>query len=517
MGSAGEKWARRVVWTLIFIGIFLRANRYLHNFPFWGDEAWVAQELMLCSFRDIFLNLHQTDTLPSPAVGFLLLQKTVITLFGLKEMAFRFFPCLCGVASIFVFRRLLKGLVSPRAALMALAGFVFSDLLIFYSSELKQYSVDILFVTLALVFHRRALKYSMDHKETLGLALVGGIGLAFSLPLILVLCGIALAQVYVFYQSRSYRERVRYLLVLSVWLAFFLCLWVNYYHINFVGKEVLGYQRPYYLSWPGTPGGWGAWSRKLFSAFSSPVEFTLPWLSALMFGAGCWSLWLKNRVLMLSLVAPVLLTVVLSALDKYPFHGRFLIFLLPVFFILIAQGVDQVMAGRKWRSILGLVIASALLAQPVVQAGNYVFPSGMSDIRSLMLYMRDRQRPDDGLYMNNDTQWGYYVYHVMLAVPMLRTKAILYEHASAFDKPGQLFCIVSPDRSVWGTVYSWDRVLDSRGQTIRMPGSGRTWILLSQVGGKAKEKLFIDLFDTFGERLDERHSNNAALYLYDLK
>ncbi|MCK5180569.1 MAG: hypothetical protein KAR32_13650, partial [Candidatus Omnitrophica bacterium] len=47
---------------------------------------------------------------------------------------------LCGITSLFLFYRLLRKFVSGRATTIALAFFVCSDILIYHSSQLKQYS-----------------------------------------------------------------------------------------------------------------------------------------------------------------------------------------------------------------------------------------------------------------------------------------------------------------------------------------------------------------------------------------
>lgn len=517
-------WAVRLVWILIGLGIFLRVNRYLHNFPFWGDEAWVAQEVIRRSFEHIVFNLSLLPSIGMLPLGFLLLEKFLVTLVDFREPVFRFFPCLCGVAGIFLFRKLLKMVTGQRVMLMALAFFVFSNLLIFYSSELKQYSSDVLFTILVLICHRHALKYSMDDRSSTRLSAAGIIALFFSQPVILVLCGVALVQVVVYLRRRQSREAFRYLMVLGLWLISFWSLWRNYYHVNYEGREVLGYKAPFYLSCPFLNGDWGGWAQKLWSLFTSPVEMTWPWLSALMLAAGIWSLWRNNRAWALTLSAPVILTIGLSMADMYPFHGRFIIFLVPLLFILIAEGVEYVMVGRRWRTMAGVAILAVLLARPLVEAGKYFLPSGNCDLRSLVVYLRDHQEPKDSIYLNNDSQWGYYLYayfYYYLYSEKIFTHnfnelGILYEHELVYDQPGQLFFLVSLDRTKWQRVFSWDRVVDESGVRSRMPASGRTWILLSRVTPQ-KEKAFLACFDSFGQRLDEKHSNNSSLYLYDLK
>lgn len=523
---------KKLPWVLTLLilaaGIFLRLNRYLADLPFWGDEAWVAVDLATRSFRDILFNSNYDASFSVPAPGFMLTEKAMISVLGLSETSFRLFPFFCGVAGIFLFKRLLKGLVRPRVLLTALAFFVFSDLLIYYSSELKQYSSDVFFVLLVLVAHSRALKRSMDEKGTTALLLAGVLGLLFSLPIILVLCGLVFGQTAVFYRRKQLSEMGRYLLVGGLWMVIFTLLWWNYYSFNYLRPDVLAYQKPYYLSLPLTFSEWGSFLKKLFAVFRSPLDLSWPGLAALIVATGCWSLWSRDRGRLLPLLLPVLFTVGLSMAERYPFHGRFLAFLLPVFFILVAQGIGQVMEGPPWRLLTGILILAVLMSQPLGRSLKYLIPEAEADIRSLVTYLRSHQKQGDYIYFNNDSQWGFHFYYYLYDHPRaagrgpldIRQRGILYEHPVADDAPGQLFNYLTPLQARTGRiarrVFSWDRVEDEQGQLTRLPGGGRTWILLSQVSPE-KKKAFLGCFDAFGQKLDQVNRTNAALYLYDLK
>ena len=141
---------------------------------------------------------------------------------------------------------------------------------------------------------------------------------------------------------------------------------------------------------------------------------------------------------------------------------------------------------------------------------------------------QSHQQPGDRIYFNNDTQWGFQFYYYLYdhrraagGVPAdIKQRGILYEHPVTGDVPGQLFNYLTPEQArtdrICRRVFSWDRVEDEQGQLTRLPGGGRTWILLSQVSPE-KKKAFLGCFDAFGQKLDQVNSTNAALYLYDLK
>jgi uncharacterized membrane protein len=87
-------------------------------------------------------------------LAFLIVEKLVTQIFGSSEYALRFFPLVCSIVSLFLFYNITKRLLSPRGISLALTLFAVSWPLIYYSSELKQYSSD---VTVALSLYSVAL------------------------------------------------------------------------------------------------------------------------------------------------------------------------------------------------------------------------------------------------------------------------------------------------------------------------------------------------------------------------
>ena len=76
-------------------------------------------------------------------LGFLIAQRAVMSILGVSIYASRLLPLVCGLLSLFLFARLARRILARRPALIALVLFSFSDDLIYYSSELKPYSLDL--------------------------------------------------------------------------------------------------------------------------------------------------------------------------------------------------------------------------------------------------------------------------------------------------------------------------------------------------------------------------------------
>jgi len=141
----------RMVIILIIIaclvGFFLRTYFYIINRSLWLDEAMLALNIVNRSFLDLLKPLDLDQAAP---VGFLLLQKVAICLLGVRDYVLRIVPMLSGLLSI----PLMYAVTSQyrqSCVFFSLALFALSPKLIYYSSELKQYSTDVL-ASLLLLF-----------------------------------------------------------------------------------------------------------------------------------------------------------------------------------------------------------------------------------------------------------------------------------------------------------------------------------------------------------------------------
>ena len=88
---------------------------------------------------------------PGRPVGFLVVERLAIRTLGNNEYALRLFPLLSGILSRFLFHKIARQLLKRRAALIALALLAILEPLIYYASEVKQYSTDVA-VTLLVYF-----------------------------------------------------------------------------------------------------------------------------------------------------------------------------------------------------------------------------------------------------------------------------------------------------------------------------------------------------------------------------
>ena len=83
-------------------------------------------------------------------IGFLLLVKASTELFGRSEYALRLVPFIFGIVSVLLFYRVARDFIVPSAVPLAVALFAILPPLVYYSSEVKQYSGDVMATLLLL-------------------------------------------------------------------------------------------------------------------------------------------------------------------------------------------------------------------------------------------------------------------------------------------------------------------------------------------------------------------------------
>ncbi len=175
-------------WIIIIIGVILRLRQYIANRSLWLDEASLALNIVGRSFTGLTQPLDFEQGAP---LGFLFIEKAVLLILGNQDYILRLFPLLSGLLSIY-FMYLISKEYFGMPGLFALSIFVVSWTLIYYSSELKQYSSDVLMSTGLIYLAFRVIQKDAGRREILLLGVSGFVSLWISHPAIFVLASIGL-------------------------------------------------------------------------------------------------------------------------------------------------------------------------------------------------------------------------------------------------------------------------------------------------------------------------------------
>lgn len=481
-------------WILICLGVFLRLRQYLFNRSLWSDEAALALNIANRSFWLFFQPLDYNQATP---IGFLIIEKIIVQIFGNNEFALRLFPFFCGITSLFIFYEVVRRYIGNRAMPAALGLFAIMSSLIYYSSELKQYSSDVLLVLLLYLMGMNIVQRKVTIFKSFVWGFLGASAIWFSYPAVFLLAGICVVSL--FYLNRRGKKEILFLFnIFAIWTISFGIYYIvslkplvgNEYFLRVLKHTFmpLSLNLRYSLNWL---------DKTLFDLFSSRSGLKLNSIAALLFVVGCIAMFYERKEKCFLLISPFFFVLLASALHKYPFKGRWILFLIPAIVLFIANGIEQIkiMLWDKSR-IYVIIIITLLFWRPVIKAYNLLQnPIQVEEIRPVIEYVVNNKQKGDLLYV-------YY------ASP---------QRAPAFRYYSKRYGFTENDYTIG--IMSRKNLNNYVKDLNKLHGNKRVWILFSHVytrGGVDEDKLFLYHLDSIGIRLDYFKSKGATVYLYDL-
>ncbi len=387
-----------VIWAAIAAGVVLACIQYFHNRSLWYDETTLALNILARSYSGLFLPLDHLQVAP---IGFLLVEKTATLIFGPDEMALRLFPFLCFLASIpllyFLARELLQ---DQTASLLSAALFALTFRLIYYSSEAKQYMVDVLFAVLVPYLALR-----LRPEKTLAVAVLSLAGCVAVFMSNISVISLAIAGIWMAYSGLR-RKNFRFLIVFLFWGAAFAVYYWEFIRHQPSRAGMLQFWRNSFL--PRNPFSLGFY-KFIIKALENQLE------QIFQFGRFTWlieafaamvaarlAVQKRGRIL-LFLLGPLLIHLLLSWLRLYPFYGRFLLYQTPLFILLVAMGTVglaaklRISASRfKLAAATDLILLIPLFAMVLpLKAG---FPIENEEIKKSLSFYQDHSH-NEPLYV----------------------------------------------------------------------------------------------------------------------
>jgi hypothetical protein len=501
---------RNIVFVAIALGTIARFAQYFANRSLWRDEAKLALNIVNRSYLGLLQPLDDRQGAP---IGFLLVEKLATQLFGNNEYALRLFPLLCGILSLALVYELGKRFLSKNAIPVAVALVAGLTPLIYYSSELKQYSSDVACALLGCLIGVRISQNRTTWLEIVTAGIVGAILVWFSHPAIFTLAGVATVTAISYLLRKEYSELGKRLIAYSFWAFSFIAFY-------FISLSTLSGDESLKGSW----GGRGAFMpfpptslsdllwfpQTLWQFFANPVfsfgETSLKDVPAIVvaipaFLIGCIFGFKGRKVDLLFLLSPILLTLFASGLEKYPFKSRLVLFLVPFAVLILAEGLEFVRQRMttKPAQFVSILLVVLLLAQPVSSAGIRVFkPILRQEIKPVIGYVQDMQQRGDVVY----------VYH--------RASDAFRFYASQYGFQDGSYIIGVDDLDRDEITLEKDRIHFQR-DLDRLRGKQRVWVIYSHYNHVPAEKAVFDNYlNQMGKELDLFQAQGAMVALYDL-
>lgn len=477
---------------IIGVGILLRLVTWRFNHSLWLDEIYLALNIEGRSFAELWQPLNHDQGAP---IGFLMSVKLATTIFGTSEMVLRLVPLLAGIGSMILFAKVSRQLLAGPALVFATVLFALSPKLVDYSCEVKQYSSDV-FVTLillSLAFRQAGSVGDRSSGYYSHLVIAGAVAIWFSHPSVFVMAGLGIVLFGVAFW-RSDENAIRGLIGVGIaWLgSFAICYFVclrdlskNQYLMNY-WSEFFAPALPHKVEH-------AAWYlRAVTGLFEGPggmmvadVSVAVPAL--LLFGFGWLGLWRRKPVAASCLIAPLVVTMVVSMCQRYPFGGRLLLFAVPLLHLGLGSAFAMIYhsARSTGRSLLLLTCGVVALAPAATALQQLFMHKPHEDHRAAVSFIANHIQPGDGILLSGMARepWDYYA-----------------------DKCGVNACVVGQVRR-----DDWNNVQDV---VKNIEGHHRVWVFVAHEREDNRKMLLWQLDQVAVNRAKFVATGNAT-YLYE--
>lgn len=398
-------------YAILLLGIYLRTYQFLMGRSLWEDEAHLALNFLSRGYIDL---LKPLDHLQSAPPLFLWAVKTLALVFGYGPNALRAFPFILSILSLPLFYYILKEICKNRlVALTGFFAFAVNLSLIYFSSELKPYAVDVAFYLLLIYLTISPNPFVGKYRSAL--LILSGIGslLCSNIGLIILLSITGYFAVQWYRDKAINRGQVKILLYLaaSAILYYFLFVFNNPYRQLLI--------QDWLFAFPPHPLFSASFSNFMCNSIRE-IGFDLLLYISRDFGFGYFFAFLlilgvahaayRRRIDVLFLAClPVILHFVLAYFKIYPFWYRFILYFVPALILLACYGLSvlvlYIVENRRLAASICLsIFCSVFLAKESFSQ----FPLWFREIKPILSYI-NKYYPGKEIYITTpSTLYQYY-------------------------------------------------------------------------------------------------------------
>lgn len=387
-----------LVLLICLVGTLIRLKAYLLNNSFFLDESALALNIIHKNYFELFFRLDYGQV-PPPL--FAIFSKIMTDLFGIKEYVLRFIPLLSSILAIFMFYFVLqKTYTKFFSKITALSLFALNYPLAFHAQDFKQYSSDVLcFLTAYAVFISVDYKNMTYKKSVLLGCFLGGL-IWCSHPIIFFTAGAAI----VLAIQNKFSKKVLLTFAIPVLSLLFLYL-VNLgsWHGN---ERLLEYWQEAFSGF-----SFNLFSQNILNSFVFLNEglnlFILKAYLLLLLVTGSALLFREDKIKLFLLVTPIFFNMLAAQLHFFPFKGRLILYIIPIFIILMIKPLDLLTQKTKLVGILALLIIFTTFKDNFLQYPRLILKN---DVR---FYRHETKPLFNSLVENIQEEDVIYLYHLM--------------------------------------------------------------------------------------------------------
>ena len=503
---------------------------YASHRSLWLDEAYLALNILGRSTGGLLRPLAFNQGAP---IGFLWIQKLVVGVGGDSEYAFRLAPLAAACLALVTFAFLAHRLLTPFAGAVAVGLLALADGPIYYASEAKQYSFDLLAMVALLLAAHLALSERLERRAVLGSLAIGLLATAVSHAALLVAPALALL---LLWKRVSTQSRDRALVVVGAgWLGSALTFaLLARYELGHLRRTVLAsgsVGEGHIQAATVLPvGGFRKLAVAQVRLLGLPghgvalVLFSLALCLTVLVGAAI--LARRSRDSLLLVAFPLGAAVAAIGLNQYPLLDRTVLFLVPLACLLVGAAVGGLWSAYMPRG-LALLAATLVLAGPAVSATRHaIHPRHFQEMRWALEHIRSEWRPGDALYVYYSAQYAFAYYGECGCANLDRRDAPgtpLWSFRLVGNPSTSQFAPAlesAPPRLSIGRFHE-DRWSEYLTDLDRVRGRRRVWFLFTHASTPSEADFEYNRLPRFLDRIGIRRERwirgGARVYLYDLR
>lgn len=493
-------WQRAFFWAVMAAGVVLRLFHYFSNRSLWIDEASLALNLIHRNFAELLQPLDHNQVAP---VLFLWIERLFVELFGPGELALRLFPLISSIISLPLMFLLAKKLTGDiNSAITALFIFSLSPLMIYFSAEVKQYSIDVL-CTLSLgYFYADYISGIRTNRKILTITIINVLFIFLSNITVILLTAVYIYFLYEFIRDRKieWKPVLSGLITGSVFLMYYIIFihghpsqayMLDFWQSSFMPQNIFSHEFRMWI--------FRVVSR-IFTTMISYYDIKTWWVifyDIVYFVIAAIAVLAimkkRNYFAVHFLLLPIFIHLLLSAFQMYPFHTRLVLYLYPLVMILIANGIIITaieIRRRSMRPVLSYLFLAGMLAVfPPVLLKTY--PVERAEIKQSLAYLEDNSTAGQDIY-------------------------VYYRGYTSFRYYQEIGFVKTQSRIVKGS----NKILDDKGfykELERVPG--QAWFLFTHAkpleNGETEETVIIRRLGEERKLLKKSTVKGSSVYLFD--
>ncbi len=392
--------ATRLGWLVVLLGTVFRLRQYLADRSLWRDEAALVYNVLHRGYGGFSRPLSFEQGSPP---GFLYGEKAVTQLFGGSELALRAIPLIAAIAALGIAFVLVRRHLGQTAGLVSLCLCATSPWLVYYASEVKQYSVDVFMAELVVLAASQVWRTGYTRRSCALLALAGAVAIPFSHATTFVLGAVGLVLAWPVVRRRD-NARLRNLVGVAVlWMLVWIPMYLAFDRRLDNDAFLRHFWANAFLPLPPTDhAGLSRWGTSLVTYYGMlSGNAALTWVFAPLTIVGILVLWQRQRGVLAVVLGPWLAVVVASSVQLYPATERLVLFLVPSVAVLVGVGTAEVAGWLSTRSeLLGVVaIAVVLILNSAVTLHRVAQPDQIEELRPLLGHLQAQIRSGDAVYV----------------------------------------------------------------------------------------------------------------------